>query len=49
MPYSRKRYGSKKKWSKYKRCVRKVSKRKGVKSPYAICRASIYGKKRKRK
>lgn len=39
-----------KKYKKYKRCVKKVkAKDKRVKSPYAVCRAAIYGKKKKRK
>jgi hypothetical protein len=39
MPYSKKRYKSRKLWNKYKRCVKKV-KTKGNK--FAICRKSIY-------
>lgn len=50
MPYTKKRYGSKKKYRKYKRCVKKVKRKNSrVKSPHAICRASVYGKKKKRK
>jgi len=49
MPYSKKRYGSKTKYKKYKRCVKKVKKKGKVKSPYAVCRARIYKKKKKRK
>ena len=49
MPYTKKRYGSKKKYLKYKRCVKKVKKKGKVKSPYAICRSSIYGKKMARR
>ncbi len=33
------------KYKKYKRCVKKVKKKdKRIKSPYAVCRASVYGK-----
>jgi len=46
MPYTKKRYGSKAKWKKYKSCVKKVKKKGKVKSPHAICRASVYGKKK---
>lgn len=42
-PYSQKVYGSRKKWEKYKKCVKKVKKKGGVRSPYAICRKSVYG------
>ena len=48
MPYSKKRYGTRAKYKKYRRCVEKV-KRKKVKSPHAVCRASVYGKKKKGK
>lgn len=49
MPYSKKRYGSKKKYKKMKSCVKKV-KRKGTGvNPYAVCRASIYKKKKKKR
>lgn len=48
MPYTRKRYGTKAKYKKYRRCVRKVKKKGGVKSPHAICRATVYGKKKKK-
>ncbi len=35
---------------KFKRCVKKVkAKDKQVKSPYAVCFASVYGKKKKKK
>ena len=47
MPYSKKRYGSKSKWKKYKSCVRKV--KSGVRNPYAVCRKTIFGKKRGKK
>ncbi len=49
MPYSKKRYESKAKYKKFKRCVKKVEKKGGVKSPHAVCRAAIYGKKKKKK
>lgn len=46
MPYTKKRYESKAKYKKYKRCVKKVkAKDRKVKSPHAVCRAAIYGKK----
>jgi hypothetical protein len=32
--------------AKMKRCVKRVRKKGGVKSPYAVCRASVYKKKR---
>jgi len=47
MPYTKKRYGTKKQYKAYKRCVKKVKKKGGVKSPHAVCRASVYKKKRK--
>lgn len=46
MPYTKKRYGSKAKWRKYKRCVKKVAKKGEAYSPYAVCRAMLYGKRR---
>jgi len=49
MPYSKKRYGSRKKFNKMKRCVASVKKKSKRKvNPYAVCRASIYKKKRKK-
>lgn len=48
MPYTKKRYGTRKKWRKYKRAVAHIKKRGKVKSPYAVARASVYGKKRKK-
>lgn len=45
MPYTKKRYGSKTKYRKMKRCVKKVKKKGGKVNPYAVCRASIYKKK----
>jgi len=38
MPYSRKRYGSKEKYRKYKRLVKKLKKEKKVVNPYAVAR-----------
>lgn len=35
------------KMSKYERCVRKLKKRKGI-NPYAVCRSSIKGNRRKK-
>lgn len=46
MPYSKKRYGTKAQYRKMKSCVKKVSTIKGV-NPFAVCRASIYKKKRR--
>lgn len=47
MPYSKKKYGSRTQYRKMKRCVKEVkSKSPGV-NPFAICRASIYKKKRR--
>ena len=47
-PYSRERYGTRKQYEKYLRCVEKVKKKnKRVKSPQAVCRAAVYGKKKK--
>ena len=48
MPYSKKRYGSKTKYKKYKSCIRKVKKKGKKVNPYAVCRKSLY-KKRKRR
>ena len=45
MPYSKKKYGSKKKLLKYKRCIIDVKKKGIAKSPYGVCRVSIYGRK----
>jgi hypothetical protein len=47
MPYSKKRYGSRKKYKKFKRCVKKVKKKGTATSPYAVCRAAIYKKKKR--
>jgi hypothetical protein len=47
MPYSKKKYGTKKKWRKYKRCVKEVVSKDGQYNPYAICRSSIYKKNKK--
>lgn len=32
---------------KYRRCVNKVKKKGTAVNPYAVCRASVYGKKKK--
>jgi len=45
MPFSVKRYGTRKKMEKMKRCVSKVSASGSKVNPYAVCRASIYPKK----
>jgi len=42
MPFSVKRYGTRKKMEKMKRCVSKVSASGSKVNPYAVCRASIY-------
>jgi len=34
---------------KFKRCVRKVSKKRGIRSAYAVCTASYKKSRRKRK
>ena len=47
MPYSKKRYGSRKKWEKFKRCVKKVKAKSKKVNPYAVCRAAVYKKKKK--
>lgn len=39
----------KSKWPEMERCVRKVRKRGGVESPYAVCYASIMGGKKKKR
>jgi len=43
MPFSVKRYGTRAKMNKMKRCVKAVG-TKGKVNPYAVCRASIYSK-----
>ena len=45
MPY---RNIPKSKWGKMERCVRKVRARGGVRNVYAVCVASLKGKKKKR-
>jgi hypothetical protein len=45
MPFTKKRYGTKAKYKKMKKCVRLVKRNKKV-NPYAVCRASIYRKKK---
>jgi hypothetical protein len=42
MPFSVKRYGTRKKWTKYKSCVKKVKKKGTAVNPYAVCRKSVY-------
>ncbi len=49
MPFTKKRYGTKKKWLKYKKCVREVTAEGKVRSPHAVCRAAIYKKPSKPK
>jgi len=44
MPYSRAHYGTRKQYAKFRRCVKRVKKRGGVKSPHAVCRVSVYKK-----
>jgi len=34
--------------AKYERCVRKVKNRKGKVNPFAVCRSSVYKKKKKK-
>lgn len=46
MPYTMKKYKSKKKYHAYKRCVNEVSEKDGTVNPYAVCRASVYGEKK---
>lgn len=46
MPFSKARYGTRKKYRKYKRCTAKVKKRSKKVNPYAVCRASVYKKKK---
>lgn len=48
MPFTRKRYGTRAKYRKYRRCVRKVKRKSRVKSPYAVCRKAVYGKRKKK-
>lgn len=45
MPYTKKRYGTKKKYKKYKSCLKKVMK--ADYNAYAVCRAAIYKKRKK--
>ena len=44
MPFSVKRYGTRAKFAKMKRCVSKVSASGSRVNPYAVCRSSIYNK-----
>jgi hypothetical protein len=41
-PYSKKRYETKEKFNKMKRCVKKLKMKNGKANPYAVCRKSIY-------
>lgn len=45
MPFSVKRYGTRVKMNKMKRCVKSVKAKTTKVNPYAVCRASIYKKK----
>ena len=45
MPFTKARYGTKAKFQKMKRCVKAVGTR-GKVNPFAVCRASIYGKRK---
>jgi hypothetical protein len=42
MPYSRRRYGTRRQWHKFKSCVRQVSGKDSTVNPYAVCRVSVY-------
>jgi hypothetical protein len=44
MPFSVKRYGTRAKFAKMKRCVASVSASGSKVNPFAVCRASIYPK-----
>lgn len=44
MPFSRSRYGTLAKYRRYKRLVARLKRRRGIRSPHAVARASIYGK-----
>jgi hypothetical protein len=46
MPYTIKRYKTKEKYHAYKRCVKKVGARDGSVNEYAVCRSSVYGRKK---
>lgn len=46
MPFTKKRYKTRKLWRKYLSCIKKVKKKGGVKSVYAVCRKAIYGRKK---
>jgi hypothetical protein len=46
MPYSVKRYETKEKYHAYKRCVKKVGEKDSSVNPYAVCRSSVYGKRK---
>lgn len=47
MPFSKKRYGTKAKWKKMKKCVKEVSKKNRKVNPFSVCRVSVYGKKKR--
>jgi hypothetical protein len=42
MPFSVRRYGTRTKMHKMKRCVKEVKAKTTKVNPYAVCRASIY-------
>lgn len=42
MPFSVKRYGTRAKFAKMKRCVKAVKAKSTKVNPYAVCRSSIY-------
>ena len=46
MPYSKKTYGTMEQFLKFKHCVKELEIVGRVKSPHAVCRSSIYGKKK---
>lgn len=41
MVYSKEKFGSRKQFDKYERCIDELKKNSSV-NPYAICRSSIY-------
>jgi len=49
MPFTKARYGTRAKWRKYRRCVARVKRAGTAKSPYAVCRAAIYPRKKRRR
>lgn len=48
MPFSVKRYGTRAKMNKMKRCVKSVKAKTTKVNPYVVCRASIYKNKKTR-